>query len=372
MKWTRKQYLDLMTFQNSDTQMFCELFGLLIGLDDEWKQQGATEGQLNLTEFGFDYLDLCYVGGTGAIHPLPETVLEEDDAHIVKTDYLGRTVKMCKGTATLPLPLDYPVKDREDWKRIRHMFGYEFSRIHSEELARAIEAQQNGALVWANIPGGFDILRELMGEEIACLAFYEQPELVVDILSTISETNRKVLGRISEQITIDNLTVHEEMAGAHAPMVGPNIVDEFFAPYYHETWDLLKSRGTKLFSQDSDGNMNPVIDSFIRAGVNVFYPCEPAAGMDVVALRQKYGKTIAFKGGLDKHVLRRSKEEILRELEYKMQPCMQEGGMVFALDHRIPNGTPLTNYVYYVQTARALLGLPPLEAAEKDWGRMAF
>ncbi len=40
-------------------------------------------------------------------------------------------------------------------------------------------------------------------------------------------------------------------------------------------------------------------------------------------------------GGIDKHVLRRSKEEIRRELEYKLQPLMQQGGMVFGLDHRI-------------------------------------
>ena len=126
-----------------------------------------------------------------------------------------------------------------------------------------------------------------------------------------------------------------------------------------------------MFSQDSDGNMEPVMDAFIEAGVNVFYPCEPASGMDIVALRQKYGKTVAFKGGLDKHVLRRSKEEIRRELEYKMQPCMREG-MVFALDHRIPNGTPLENYRYYVRTAREILGLEPLATAEPGWERTAF
>jgi TRAP-type C4-dicarboxylate transport system permease large subunit len=28
--------------------------------------------------------------------------------------------------------------------------------------------------------------------------------------------------------------------------------------------------------------MNPVMDAFIEAGVNIFYPCEPAAGMDPV------------------------------------------------------------------------------------------
>ena len=81
---------------------------------------------------------------------------------------------------------------------------------------------------------------------------------------------------------------------------------------------MLKDRGTRLFAQDSDGNMNPVIDAFIDCGVTVFYPCEPAAGMDIVKLREKYGRRFAMIGGIDKHVLRRSKEEIRKELEYKL------------------------------------------------------
>ena len=51
---------------------------------------------------------------------------------------------------------------------------------------------------------------------------------------------------------------------------------------------------------------------------------------------------------------------------------MLEGGIVFGLDHRIPNGTPLENYIFYINYAREKLGLEPYEKAEKGWGRMAF
>ena len=102
------------------------------------------------------------------------------------------------------------------------------------------------------------------------------------------------------------------------------------------------------------------------------HPMEPAAGMDVVELRRQYGQRLAMLGGIDKHVLRRSKDDIRRELEYKLQPLMQQGGMVFALDHRIPNGTPLENYRYYVGLGREMLGLPPLDGSGSGWGRMAF
>jgi uroporphyrinogen-III decarboxylase len=77
--------------------------------------------------------------------------------------------------------------------------------------------------------------------------------------------------------------------------------------------------------------------------------------MDIVQIRAKYGNKLALKGGIDKHVLRQSKSEILKELEYKLQPSMHVG-TGFGLDHRITNGTPIENYRFYVETAAEMLG----------------
>lgn len=369
MKWDRQEFIDLMTFHQPKREMFVELMGPLIGLEDEWKSQGAAPGELSLEDFCFDYVPTFTVGKTGAIHTVEEAVLEETEEYVIQRDFLGRTVKRIKATATIPLPLDYPVRDMEDWLRIKHMFVYEDSRVDPEELEKALQLQRQGVLIRTQIPGGFDLPRELMGEENACLCYYEQPELMEDILNTAADTCYRVLEQITRTVQIDYLFAHEDMAGKCAPMIGPALVEEFIRPYYRKVWDLLSARGTKLFAQDSDGHMLPVIDAFIDCGVNLFYPCEPAAGMDIVELRKKYGQKVAFMGGIDKHILRQSIEAIDRELEYKLQPAMLGGGMCFGLDHRIPNGTPLENYRHYVQKARELLGIVELE---KGWGRMAF
>ena len=92
--------------------------------------------------------------------------------------------------------------------------------------------------------------------------------------------------------------------------------------------------------------------------------------MDIVELRKKYGNKICLKGGIDKYVLTKSKDDIKAELEYKMSPQMLGGGTIFALDHRIPNGAPIENYRFYVEYGRQLLGLPPV--SEEGWAQMAF
>ena len=209
-----------------------------------------------------------------------------------------------------------------------------------------------------------------MGEEGLCIAFYDEPEMIKDMLETFTDTALKVIERVADIVPLDKIGMHEDMAGKSGPLIGPNMVMEFLYPYYHTVWEAAKACGAQLFTQDSDGNMNSVLDAFVECGVRCSYPCEPAAGMDIVKMKQKYGKKLYYTGGIDKHALRHGKEAILRELTYKMQPFMLGGGTVFALDHQIPNGVTLENYKYYVNTGREMLGLGPIRG--EGWERMAF
>jgi uroporphyrinogen-III decarboxylase len=233
-------------------------------------------------------------------------------------------------------------------------------RINKAEVEAAKLARRRGALVTGYIHGGFDLPRQLMGEEGACVCYYENPELMNDILETVSDMAFRVLDTISNEIIIDELFVGEDLDGKSGPLAGPKQIRSFIRPYYRRVWDMLSSKGARLFSQDSDGYLNPIVEAFLECGVNVMYPMEPAAGMDIIALRKKYGSRLAFKGGIDKHVLRQDKAAIRKELEYKIQDFMKAGTM-FGLDHRITNGTPIDKYRYYIDTARELLGLPPLK-----------
>jgi len=373
MQFHREQYIDIMTFGAAPRQMFVELFGPLVGLEQEWRAQGASQAELDMVAFDWDYVPVVTCGGsTGVFRGNPVRTLEETPEYVIQRDELGRTVKMCKGTATIPLPLDFPVTDFESWLQVRPLFEFHEDRIDWDQVELARRSRSEGALVVASIPGGFDIVRELMGEENACLSYYLQPELMHDILNTIAATVVGVLERVTDVLRVDQLSAHEDLAGKSGPLIGPKQLREFVAPYYRRVWDLMSSRGTRIFDVDSDGNVDALLAAFIECGVNSFHPMEPAAGMDIVAVRQEYGQQLAMRGGIDKFVLRQDGETIRRELEYKMQPLMQAGGTVFGLDHRIPNGTPLVGYRGYVEIGREILGLPPLDGTRSGWGRMAF
>ncbi len=371
MIWTRDRYIAHCQHQFTGREMFCELFGPLHILEDEWRKQGATEKEIAMTGFDWDYvLTTTLAGNAFSITGLQDVIIEDTPEHKIFKDHMGRTSKLCKQSATLPLPLTYPVETMEDWQKIKHWYTFSEDRINHEELLHQKELREKGYLTIFSAPGGFDELRELMGEENLCIAYYEEPEMIEDMLATLADTTQKVIERVGEIVKIDNLFIHEDMAGKSGPLIGPKQVHEFVAPYYKKVWEAAKANGAVLFSQDSDGNIEAVIDEFMDCGVQCFYPCEPAAGMDMVKLKEKYGQKLYYKGGIDKHTLRKDKEAIRKELEYKMSASMLGGGTIFGLDHRIPNGVSIENYRYYVKTGREMLGLPPISG--EGWNRMAF
>ena len=85
-----------------------------------------------------------------------------------------------------------------------------------------------------------------------------QPSALALILATLTDTCMRVLEPISEKLHIDQLMVHEDFAGKSGPLIGPKHIKEHFEPYYRKVWDLLASRGARIFEQDTDGNINPV------------------------------------------------------------------------------------------------------------------
>jgi len=345
----REEYLAYMTFQANERPLLTEIFGPMVGLKEEWEEQGASPAELDFSAFRYraPLINVVPVK-CGWIGGRETELIEDSDEFLIYRDAMGRTMKLQKGRATLALPMDFPVKTMDDWLAVKPHYAFNKDRLAGNWAERMQKQHAAGYAIMAFVPGAFAEPRELMGDEELCVAYYDNPELIHDMLDTFADTSVRVLERVTSQVPVDILHVHEDMAGKSGPLAGPRQVEEFFTPYYRRIWDMMRERGTTLFSVDSDGNMNAVVGPLLEAGVNVLKPLEPAAEMDIVQLRRTYGTRLAFEGGIDKHVIRRSREEIVAELEYKLPPIIASGGCVFGLDHRVPDGTPLTNYRFYL------------------------
>ena len=372
MLWDREAYLSHLCFGGTRREMVVELFGLLIGTEERWREQGATEEEINLGAFAWDRVPRVQLPfNREPINELEEVVLHDNEKERVVRDRFGRVTVLPKAVATISLPQEFPVEEPDNWDRIREWFLPDDARVNSTSLQACAKARHEGAVVTVSIWGAYDILRQLMGDENACLSLYEEPEMVEDILETVGEMQARCLERATEVSPVDILFVHEDFAGRSGPLVGPKHILQYFKPYYERLWSVARRGGARLFDLDSDGFIEPVVDALLECGINCLHPVEPGAGSDMVRLRKKYGRRLTLRGGIDKFALTRGKAAIDDELAYRLDPCLRGGGTMFGLDHRIPAGVTIEAYRYHVERLRTLLDLPPFTADEPGWCRMA-
>ena len=264
MIWDRERYIAHSLFEDTGREMFCELFGPLHMLEEEWRRQGATEKEIGMTAFDWDYVPVVKLAGAvGAWTGIQPRILEDTPAMTLAVDKMGRRTKLIKSSATLALPLDHPVASPEDWERVKHWYAFSDARVNAERLRAQKKLMEKGQLTVLSILGAFDEPRQLLGEEGLCIACYEEPEMLHDMLDTMAETAEKVIERVGEITPIDVLFIHEDMAGKSGPLFGPSQVREFFKPYYLRLWRAAQAYGARLFSVDSDGDMSPILDDLI-------------------------------------------------------------------------------------------------------------
>ncbi len=128
-------------------------------------------------------------------------------------------------------------------------------------------------------------------------------------------------------------------------------IREFITPVLPEDMEYPSRPWRTSFDQDSDGDMNSVIDAFLDARVNCMHPMEPATNMDIVKVREKYGTRLAFYGGSTSTFFVDPRKRLFRNWSTRSRPWSRLADCVLALVHRIPNGTPLGNYKFYASKA---------------------
>lgn len=122
---------------------------------------------------------------------------------------------------------------------------------------------------------------------------------------------------------------YDDMGANRGPMFSPRTFERIFLPCYRWMCAQYRRAGVKHILLHCDGNIASILDMLVDAGIQGFHPVEPKAGMDVVALRKKYGKSLAMLGGLDNaHILTRASLDELEAHVMHVLEAGQDGGLV--------------------------------------------
>lgn len=356
----------------------------------QWLKQGLPPEQVTMIEWemgrggtnlinaatvkGFNpyrYLGCQQLNGSllqvdvGPIPRYKQRLLTETDRHLEFLTETGAKARRSKtgqyAWYSMPMFVDFPVKDRETWYEYRKRLDPEDPRRYPkdwnpEAYACAFEAYQDGNTM-LTFNGFYGFGAELMGIPTFNLMFYKDPELMHDMIEyweyfTV-ETIRAAVETLKNRI--DVVYWWEDMADRHGPCVSPKIFKQFFLPHYKRVTGFLAKNKIDRVLMDSDGNINAVLDLIVESGINGLCPLEVNAGMDAVAIRKKCGDKLFLIGNLDKAELAKGGLAMKKEVDSKVPVLKEMGGYIPGADHLIPVDMTLERFREYADYIQKLL-----------------
>jgi uroporphyrinogen decarboxylase len=104
-----------------------------------------------------------------------------------------------------------------------------------------------------------------------------------------------------------------------------------------------------------------LIPELIDLGVDILNPVQTsAAGMEPSALKQEFGRDIAFSGGIDVQTVLPfgTPETVAKEVRYLLDTMGKGGGYILEPSHAIQAGTPPENVLAMYRAAYDYYGIP--------------
>ena len=279
-----------------------------------------------------------------------EKIIFEDQDFIEYFGSDGVRRKEFKDKKSMPMFMEFPVKNRYDWDKLkeeRFNLNNLDKRFIGDEDSFVNEAKNRtkplGALGYP--VGFFGSLRWLIGEKNLFLLYYDDPDLIKEILKHLCDLWVLITKRLTSKIKFDFAVFWEDMSGKQGSMISPQTFKEFMAPNYRRLIDYLKSNGTKIFALDTDGYVEKLIPLFLEVGINTLFPFEQQANNDLLKYREEFPE-LRMLGGIDKNKITIDKKSIDQELQY-MSILVSKGGYIPFLDHHVPPNISWQNYKYY-------------------------
>jgi uroporphyrinogen-III decarboxylase len=358
----RERFMATCKFEPVDRAFRWESLGFWPETIERWHQEGLPEEldeALSFIYFGMDLRMMVTLGdfnNPGLCPTFDEQIIDETDAYRIRKDAVGNTIKEFKsGQSALPQFLEFPVRDLASFEEIKWRLNPSKPERLGADWQYASQVYNESDLpVFVYVCGLFGTARHLLGFENLMFAYYDQPQLLHAIGEQWVKLYTSLLEEICACAKIDAIDFWEDMAYRNGPMIGPAVFQEFMTPYYKRVIDCARSLGVEVFEVDSDGNVEKLIPLFLDVGVNMMYPFEVQAGMDVLDVRRRYGNKLVIQGGLDKRLLAFGPDAIKKEVDPKVPAMLKTGGYFPSLDHSCPPDVSLKDFEFYLDYLRKL------------------
>ena len=299
-------------------------------------------------------------------------IINKENNYIIWKSGFGCTLKKFYNV-TMSSYLDFSIKSVNDYKNFEfddpnHKDRYYKNRqsIISGDgftilpsFSAAVAAAKDKICIFGSVCEGYEALWRMRGPEGVFIDLATNSKIVKEFVERIGDFMIEIGKRQLEIEGVNGLFIWGDVAYRNGMLFSPQLWRKVFYPVLKRMCSEFHQMGA-LIIYHCCGDSRVILDDLIEAGIDAYHSLEVKAGMDVVKLKKKYKNKLTFLGNIDSsNILPSSKEDIKKELFYKLQAAIG-GGYMPGADHSIPGNMSPENYDYFINLIRKF-GKYPLD-----------
>lgn len=324
---------------------------------DRWRNEGLPSGIEPQDYFGFELVGY----GSDTSPRFKEEILSIDEEYIVEKDSYGGVRKNHRDFTTTPMIIDYPCKNRDDWESLKTKLKPSDMRVDWVTDLRSNQRERSrGRYITFNAIVGYDKLQKYVASERLLRAVLREPEWIKDMYWTDAKLVMAMCDKmIQGGFDFDGAFLYCDLGYRHGPFFSPRHYEAQLHPVFKTLCAFFHERDMQIILHTC-GNVKSLIPYFIQEGIDCIQPLEVKAGMDLVELKQEFGKDIAFMGGIDvRNISLDDHNPLEMEIREKVSKAKVGGGFIYHSDHSIPNTVSFAQYTNVIELVNKYGGYDP-------------
>jgi uroporphyrinogen decarboxylase len=333
---------------------------------ERWHTEGIPPDVTPAQYFGFE--NVAFDSDTSPRFQVE--VLDETEEYVILRDFYGGRRRNHKDYSTTPEVIDYPVKNRGDWEKIKERLkpgpdrvdwdgnwparpyddGNVFLSLRCTTanggLAGCRKAREEGKYVQFEAYVGFDKIQWYVASQQLLVAMIDDPEWVRDMFETDADLAiQQYEIMVAGGFRFDGAHLVNDLGYRNGLLFSPRLYDALLRPTIHRLISYFNGQGLPV-TMHSCGSVVKLIPRFIEDGLAGLDPLETkAANMDLVELKKEFGDRLTLIGGIDVRAMADPDPSVIEEeIKRKLTFVKRGGGYIYASDHSVPNNVSLKQY----------------------------
>jgi len=253
--------------------------------------------------------------------------------------------------------VEHPIRTLDDLRRYKPPDPHAPGRYASIE--RVVAAYNGDLAVGVHLNDVFSIPRYLLGFEGLMMATVAEPDLVRGLVDLSVEANVAMAEEVARR-GADFVFTGDDYASAAGPFVSPGMFRDLFGPGLKRVMGAFRDLGLPVIKH-SDGDIRPLLDLILEAGIDCLDPIDPMGGLDMGEMKAAYGDRIALKGNVNcaQTLAFGSERDVVEETKAVIRAAGPGGGLILSSSNSIHSSVKPGNYLAMWNAIR-MFGTYPL------------